>query len=568
MIFSKNSFSRLLLAGCLLVVSAVLAAAEEPDAAPADKLSPLAAAIEQAVTSGYEPEVLRRTDERRAIWSTVHDFYEQRRFAPRWNGDEAATESLLVSLKRSNEHGLVPSEYDASGLIQTYLDREGERRSVPVADQARLELALSAAFLALAHDLWDGRVEPRDVQDEHLVYLERESLEGVALLGMSETEDVYDLLQALAPQHDEYKQLQAALRALQKDSDRPEPPKLAFDHTLHPGDKGEEVLQVIERLRHAGYRIPEPSGKPAETEYTQTIADAVSAFQRASNLTEDGLLGENTRAQLNTSRAERMQTLAVNLDRWRWLPRDLGDSFLAVNIPEFRLELIRDGQVELDMKVIAGKAVHATPVFADKLEYIVLNPYWNIPNSIIENELLPQFREDPKAVLSKNMEILDLSNEPMEPVSMDWKGVTATDIRVRQKPGPQNSLGLAKFIFPNSHAIYLHDTPADQLFDASNRAFSHGCLRLEKPRELASAVLSDKPEWQASDIDRVMDGSNDETTIHLDGSLPVYITYFTAVADGDSVRYLHDVYGHDPVMVDALNDEASAPATTAVASGS
>ena len=545
----------------ILVVATPVIAEQNQDAAQ-DKpaLTPIEKEIKSQISDSWQPENIRRTDERRKIWQQVRQFYQDSGFSPIWMGHQEATESMLVQLHQSPRHGLVKQEYDSSRLIERYLANQDQGLdNISITQRARMELAFSAALLALAHDLWDGRVEPQDVQGEHLVYLERQPLDAQSLLGAVGQRSVEELLTELTPRHAEYQRLQQALaRHLQK-QETGELTRLDGTDTLHPGDVSPEVKPLVDRLREAGYDLPDQKQPEGEWVYTQAIADAISDLQADASLAQDGLLGENTRAWLNQGLEYRSKVLAANLDRWRWLPRDLGNEYILVNIPDYQLRAFKDEQLHMRMRIIVGEVLHQTPVFADMLEYAVLNPYWNIPNSIIQDELLPQFRDDPAVVFSKNMEVLDLDNQPLDPTGMDWSSISAADIRVRQKPGPENSLGLVKFIFPNSHAIYFHDTPADQLFDPSKRAFSHGCLRLERPRDLATYLLSDVPDWNRERIESVMGNADEPTTVDMNRQVPVFITYFTATgfdAGDDEVRYLNDIYGHDAVMFEALENEA------------
>ena len=554
-VFCFTSFALL-----LLPAASVLAAQQQDSTEQDPQLTPLETRISALIEDNWQPDSIRKTDERRQIWKQVRKFYSDNDFSPIWIGDQSATESMLVQLHQSPRHGLVKAEYDSNRLIEQYLaDQEQGMENIAVDRQARLELAFSAALLALAHDLWDGRVEPQDVQGDHLVYLERKPLDAQSLLAAVGQQAIEDLLAELTPQHEEYERLQQALIRHLEQMESGEFTQLQGSGVVRTDDVSPEVKPLVNRLREAGLELPDQDKPDDEWVYTEAIADAVSELQRRAGLAEDGLLGDNTRAYLNQGMDHRRKVLAANLDRWRWLPRDLGNEYILVNIPDYQLRAFKNDELHMRMRIIVGEVLHKTPVFADMLEYAVLNPYWNIPNSIIQDELLPQFKDDPAVVFSKNMEVLDLDNQPLDPTGMDWSSISAADIRVRQKPGPENSLGLVKFIFPNSHAIYFHDTPADQLFDPSKRAFSHGCLRLERPRDLATYLLSDVPDWNRERIESVMGNADEPTTVDMNRQVPVFITYFTATgfdAGDDEVRYLNDIYGHDAVMFEALENEA------------
>jgi len=240
---------------------------------------------------------------------------------------------------------------------------------------------------------------------------------------------------------------------------------------------------------------------------------------------------------------ERIRQIEINLERWRWLPSSLGESYVWVNVPEFRMELIDKGRKAIDMAVVVGKQQSQTPVFSDQMEYLELNPEWNIPTSIAENEILPKLASDPGYLARHNMEFVgDGANQ-----------------RIRQRSGPDNPLGQVKFMFPNEHDVYLHDSPADHLFSREERDFSHGCIRLERPVQLAEYLLRDKPDWSGTKVREAI-VSGEHRTVKLPHKLPVHILYFTAwVEDNGSVNFRKDVYGHDAKLAAALAQEPVVP---------
>ena len=234
--------------------------------------------------------------------------------------------------------------------------------------------------------------------------------------------------------------------------------------------------------------------------------------------------------------AAELRTIAINLDRWRWMADDLGPRYLFVNIPTFRLDVVENGERVLEMKVVTGRTGDPTPVLADEMTHVVFSPFWNIPASIVQEEILPKLNEDPDFLERQNMEMIGSSD--------------GEDVRFRQRPGPRNALGLVKFMFPNNHNVYLHDTPADSLFNRLRRDFSHGCVRLERPIDLAKYVLRDQPEWTEERITKAMQSGN-ERTVKLTQPIPVYLTYFTAWQEQGQLQIYPDVYGHDAVHLAA-----------------
>jgi murein L,D-transpeptidase YcbB/YkuD len=244
-----------------------------------------------------------------------------------------------------------------------------------------------------------------------------------------------------------------------------------------------------------------------------------------------GLRGELAKARQRGADTDELQIIAINLDRWRWMPNDLGPRYLFVNIPAFRLDAFENGTSVLDMKVVTGRKEDATPVMRDEMTHVVFSPYWNIPASIVQEEILPALEKNPDYLERQNIEMVSASGE-------------SDDVRFRQRPGAGNALGLVKFMFPNNHSIYLHDTPADALFGRMQRAFSHGCVRVEQPIELAQYVLRDQPEWPQDRIETAMHAGT-ERTVKLSQPIPVYLAYFTAWEEHGTLQTRPDIYGHD-----------------------
>ena len=277
---------------------------------------------------------------------------------------------------------------------------------------------------------------------------------------------------------------------------------------------------------------------------------AVKLFQQDAGLKPTGIVSGETLKQLNVPIGTRIDQLILNMERWRWLPKKFEPNYLLVNIPEYTLHVIEADKEAFNMRVIVGKVLHETPVFSDKMEYVVLAPYWNVPFSIIDNELRDKLVANPSYLDRLDMEVVKGSGRKatiVDPASVDWANVTQETFKytLRRRPGPKNDLGDVKFIFPNSNDIYLHDTPHDELFSQSNRSFSHGCVRLSEPIKLATYLLRNRPEWdQATILDSI--ATHREKYITLKEKLPVYLVYFTAWADAAGhPHFRDDIYGLD-----------------------
>jgi murein L,D-transpeptidase YcbB/YkuD len=292
---------------------------------------------------------------------------------------------------------------------------------------------------------------------------------------------------------------------------------------------------------------------PAAPKYDAELVTAVKEFQRDMGLTIDGIVSGETVKQLNVPVSDRVRQITVNMERWRWVPKRFEKNYLLVNIPDYKLHMIENDKEAFDMRVIVGKTLNATPVFSDKMEYVVLSPYWNVPWSIIEKELKPKLINNPSYLDHLDMEVVKGYGKKavaVDPSSIDWSSIDEKTFKytVRRRPGPKNDLGEVKFIFPNSNDIYLHDTPHDELFSQAKRGFSHGCVRVAEPLKLAEYLLRDKPGWDLQTIQDTI-AERHEKYISLKEKLPVYLVYFTAwVDEAGHVNFRDDIYGHDKAL--------------------
>jgi murein L,D-transpeptidase YcbB/YkuD len=318
-------------------------------------------------------------------------------------------------------------------------------------------------------------------------------------------------------------------------------PQLPATLKLKPGQSNRSIPLLARRLSVTG----DFSGSPpdGQTTYGADLQEAVKRFQRRHGLTDDGVVSAATLAQMNVPVDRRIEQIALNLERWRWLPRQLGDRHILVNIPEYRLEVWDHDAVPLSMRVVVGKKSTPTPIFNDEMTHVVFAPYWNVPTDIAANETIPSIVKDPAFLRRTNMEILDKAGNPIDPESIDLDHPGA--YRFRQRPGGNNSLGFVKFMFPNQFNVYLHDTPADSLFARAVRSFSHGCVRVEQPEKLAAYVLADQPAWTSDRIEEAMHGGQ-ERTVKLLAPIPVYLGYWTARTSSDGqLQFRDDLYGID-----------------------
>ena len=287
------------------------------------------------------------------------------------------------------------------------------------------------------------------------------------------------------------------------------------------------------------------------------LGEAVRRFQSRHGLVADGLVGASTLQVLNVTPAERIDQIRINLERARWLREELAsaDDFVIVNIAGFYVRLFEGGQARWESRVIVGTEYDQTPIFAADMKYLVFNPTWSVPRSIIREEMIPDMKNNPAYLSAGNYQLLDAAGRAVSPASVDWSSIGPDNFPygIVQQPGPDNALGRVKFMLPNEHAVYLHDTPGQELFARTGRTFSHGCVRTENPLEFAARLLADQAEWSAAAIDNLV-ASGETSTVFLSEPLRVFILYWTAepAAEG-GVRFYEDVYGRDAAVLEALN---------------
>ena len=477
-------------------------------------------------------------------WAHVQHVYKLYAGAPLWMDQEGVAngraEALTQALINADSDALRLDAYPI-GPLATALAAMKQTKT-PTADQvAQADLMLTSAFAALGEDLLTGQVNPKEMSQDWHIDPQEEHVDS-ALVRSLRDPDLAAAIGRMRPQDEDYENLRKDLvtyrQLVQKGGWSPVPAGKA----TRPGqaDAPARLDALRARLTAEGYQVPAAAGAT----YDRPFAAVVAQFQSRHGITVDSMLGPETMTTLNLSAEYRLGQVAANLERYRWLPRSLGDRYVLVNVPAFRLEAYDQGQKALEMKVIVGQEYEGknTPVFSDTMQYVVFRPYWNITPDIQAKEVGPKIAADPGYLDRENLEYYKDG------------GVT----RIRQKPGPKNSLGLVKFLFPNSFNIYLHDTPADNLFEKDVRAFSHGCIRLEKPEEMAQFVLG-------SDADKVreaMQNGPDNKTVTLKQTIPVYIAYFTTYTRDGLLYFGNDLYNRDAALVKKVAGGAIADAQT------
>lgn len=490
----------------------------------------------------------------------VRTFYEAGGYALAWtkNGQPTPQAAAIIGqFKQAQLKGLDPRDYDAAGW-DGRLQKLGA--SAPPSDLASFDLVLTFCAMRYISDLHIGRVNPQHFKFGLDVGPYSSDLSQVLRAQVIGASDMNAVIQDFEPPYAGYQRTETALGdylklAAQGDGlSLPIPPK-----SVRPGDMYAGMTQLLWRLRQLG-DLPAadgataiaPTSLGAPAVYDDATVTGVKHFQNRHGLDPDGVLGKATITELNRPLSFRVWQLDMTLERYRWIPPRFPQPPIVVNIPEFELRTMRRQPAGfLSMRVVVGKAYHhKTPVFAQNMRYVIFRPYWLVPPSIQRAELVPKIQRDPNYLAENNYEAVNNTGQVVTDgaISDDvMQGLRSGALRIRQKPGPKNALGLVKFIFPNSYNVYLHSTPAPQLFAKSRRDFSHGCIRVEEPAALAVWVLRDIPGWTLEKVQAAMnDAMHDNLQVNLPKPIPVLILYSTAVVDPDGeVRFFADIYGYD-----------------------
>jgi len=481
-------------------------------------------------------------------------FYERRQFSPVWDSP-AKLEQLLAALAASDRHGLEPQDYHLDLLQEKLAGMEQGGVFQP-----ELEIAATDALARLAFHLHFGKVNPEQLEPSWNFSRTMGGVSPVnALQRLLTAADLAAALNALAPQLPRYTDLVQALATHREIAAAGGWPLVTPGPTLRPGDSSPRVAQLRDRLQAAGELVAGAADTAEDTKlYDDALEAAVRTFQRRHGLADDGIVGARTLAALNVPAEARIDQLRVNLERVRWVFRDLGPRYVIANIARFRVTLVEDGEAIWETRAVVGRPYRQTPVFRSEMRYLVFNPTWTVPPGILRNDLLPEILRDPTTLERRNMVLLDFQGRPVDAATVDWQSLSGRGFpfMVRQQPGPDNALGRVKFMYPNPHHVYMHDTPARDLFGQSERAFSSGCVRLEKPLEFARLLLADTGTWDDAAINRVLaDGR--PRTVNLPRPLPVLTIYATAVPENGEVLFLPDIYSRDARLLAALNEPFS-----------
>jgi murein L,D-transpeptidase YcbB/YkuD len=481
------------------------------------------AALDQFISKHPEDSAYR---------SDFFNFYKQRNYEYAWFDTSGIAEqaSNFMNLLSTTIIELNDSSLYNKKLAELYSSYISDSTKHETVSSLETELYLTAQFFKYTSKVYKGE----DVNAGELGWFIPQKKFNVAelldsvIVKKGKPENEY------FPLNSQYKLLAAELvkyNNLQKINSWDSIAKPEKKYKFH--DSSAAIMQIKKRL----YLLGDMSEEDSSMRFDSSMLLGVKAFQHRLGLTEDGVIGGKVMDELNYPVSERIKQILINLERVRWMPPETDSNYIMVNIPEYKLYVYDSGHLQFDMNVIVGTAANSTVIFTGKLKYIVFSPYWNVPQSIVEKEILPAMKKNSNYLEKHNMEITGYDNK--EPV-------------IRQKPGKDNSLGNVKFLFPNSYNIYLHDTPNHDLFTQSNRSFSHGCIRIQDPAKMASYLLRDNAEWTPQKVDSCMH-LDKEKWVTISNPVRVFISYFTAWVDKDGkLNFRKDIYGHDAKMSEKL----------------
>ncbi len=471
---------------------------------------------------------------------SVPVFYQNAFFETVWNPELA--KKLVSTISNATLEGLNPEDYHYSKLVEVL-----KRNNLTEYEKAEFDILLTDAFMLYVSHLVSGKVNPVTVDAEW--YVRKNDIEFNKIFNKGSVSNIDATIRSVLPKHETYNSLKFALQKyLALDSD--EWLTLTAEKTIKLGDEHPAIPMIRERL----YLLGDLKDASFETQnlYDEKLHNAVRIFQARHGIAVDGDIGPKTMRTLNVSIDQRIDQIRTNMERWRWLPQEFGNFYIIVNIANFDLGIYKNKKLEKQYKVIVGKPYRQTPVFHAGMQYLVLNPTWTVPPGILNNDIIPSVKKDPNYLTTKKIDVIDKQGNILNTSNIDWNNSVVKGYTYRQSPGPDNSLGSVKFMFPNGFHVYLHDTPAKELFEKGERAFSSGCIRVQEPLKLAEYLLNDSVNYNLAKIEDIVQTRKTQT-IKLTEQPNVYLLYWTAWTDNEGrVQFREDIYERDKNLIQAL----------------
>jgi murein L,D-transpeptidase YcbB/YkuD len=481
------------------------------------------------------------------------EMYGRRNYLPAWN-DQRQIHDLIAVIRATEDDGLDPSDYHLEQIEYAYNELLAGRLT-EATEWAPQDLILTDSLIRLGYHQLFGKVNPYTLDPNWNFRREMNDVDpATAIQDAIDSPSLAEHLKTLFPRGWVYEEFKAGLARYREISASGGWPIIPDGPTLRPGATDDRLPILARRLAITG-DLENRDSFDDLTVYDEFLLEGVKSFQARHGIDVDGIIGPASLRMLNVSAEMRVKTLEINLERARWVLDDIEDDFILVNIAGFEAYLVQDKEVVWQTKVQVGSQFHQSPVFRDEMKYLVLNPTWTVPYSIATKEMLPQIKSDPDYFAKRDFDLKDRNGKFIDPNSVDWSQVSARNFGywLVQRPGPGNALGRVKFMFPNDHAVYLHDTPSKYLFNRAERAFSHGCIRVENPFDFAEQLLG-KDGWTQDKFQDALD-SEETQTVMLSTPLPVLLLYWTAVVRQDgTVVFYNDVYERDRAISDALDE--------------
>jgi murein L,D-transpeptidase YcbB/YkuD len=475
--------------------------------------------------------------------------YEKYAYQPIWRNPNSV-EQLVAAIDAVQHEGLNPADYHREAIGRLLREQDAQTGS---AGEAELDILLTDSLVRLGYHLLIGKVDPEALDSHWNMNRKLPGLDPVlALSDAIDTGAVTALIDSFRPQAPAYRNLITALAQYRDIQAQGGWPAVPDGEALKPGMEDVRVVALRKRLHITGDM---PADEPDSRLFDSNVEAGVRHFQQRHVLDDDGVVGKGTLKALNVPVAARIDQIRVNLERARWILHDLPAEFVVTDIAGFYVKYFRDGEVIWEGRAQVGKPYRKTPVFRDRIRYLEFNPTWTVPPTILRKDVLPAIKRNPGYLASKNMRVLDGQGKPVDATTLDWTQYPGKPFPylIRQEPGPGNALGRVKFMFPNKHLVYLHDTPSKGLFDRTGRAFSSGCIRIENPFDFAERLLENTPGWDRARIMRELD-TEKTSRVNLAEPVTVMLLYWTVAVDAaGTVNFKDDIYQRDAAVLEGLN---------------
>jgi len=495
---------------------------------------------------------VRIEDAALAASNIIPEFYSRREFTPAWADDDQIDEFVGL-IGKAHEEGLNPGDYLHAEL--SVLSHDHRQNPDDTDLQGRLDVLLTESLSRYGNHLTYGKVDPAQLNENWNWLRSSDGRDPVALVQQAiDSDSITAFINNFLDRGPIYRRMRAMLAEYRSLKEAGGWPLIDTGPTLKLGMEEDRIAVIRKRLAVTG-DLPRSEDNQSRV-FDTALEQGVTAFQDRHNLDADGAIGAQTVAAMNVTVDERIDQIRVNLERLRWVIRDIEDEFVITNIASFRTFLVRDREIVWSGRSQVGRFYRQTPVFTAKIKYLQFNPTWTVPPGILANDILPAVQKDIGYLAKKNMDLIDRDGKKVDPASVDWSQYRAGRLppfQFVQRPGPTNALGRVKFIFPNSHFVFLHDTPSKALFDRTERTFSSGCIRVENPFVFAELLLNNPGKWNSDSIQKLLDSEKPQN-VFLDEPLTVMLLYGTVgLSDMRLVRFYRDIYQRDARVLDSLN---------------